>query len=166
MESALPTLPAGLDQTAGQKQPISKSEKTEPWWALPGAILITLITFWLDLIMPRSASPDIGYCAAMLMVAATGRLRFLFAWAAACCALNAFGYSLEPSAGPSEWLFLFDRLMVGGVVLLTAFLGWRRMRAVQALARQAQVLEQTTRQLARSNSELERFATVVSHDLR
>src|SRR5205085_2764946 len=65
-----------------------------------------------------------------------------------------------------EWMFVFDRTMVGGVVLLTAFLGWRRMRVSQALARQTETLEQTTRQLARSNADLERFATVVSHDLR
>jgi signal transduction histidine kinase len=167
MDSASPTLPIGLLNTAGQNPSLPKPAWKEPWWALPGAIVITLITFGLDLVMPRSASPDIGYCAAMLMVAATGRLRFLLSLAATCCALNVLGYSLEPPASPGrEWIFIFDRTMVGGVVLLTAFLGWRRMRAAQTLARQAEALENTSRQLARSNADLERFATVVSHDLR
>ncbi len=143
----------------------TKSARKEPWWLLAGAVLITLITFTLDLIMPRGASPDIGYCAAMLMAAATGRVRFLLALAATCCALAIFGYWIEPPA-PSEWMFVFDRCMVGSVVLLTAFLGWRRLRISQALTRQTEALEHTTHQLARSNADLERFATVVSHDLR
>jgi len=154
-----------LDAARPQDAAVSKSARKEPWWPLSGAILITLITFTLDLIMPRGASPDIGYCAAMLMAAATGRLRFLLALAAACCALTVFGYWLEPPS-PNEWMFVFDRCMVGGVVLLTAFLGWRRLRISQALARQTETLEHTTRQLARSNADLDRFATVVSHDLR
>jgi signal transduction histidine kinase len=154
-----------LDAARPQNTQVSKSARKEPWWPLSGAILITLITFTLDLIMPRGASPDIGYCAAMLMAAATGRLRFLLALAATCCALTVFGYWLEPPS-PNEWMFVFDRCMVGGVVLLTAFLGWRRLRISQALARQTETLEHTTRQLARSNSDLDRFATVVSHDLR
>jgi len=51
--------------------------------------------------MPRGASPDIGYCAAMLMAAATGRLSFLLTAAAICCVLNAIGYWLEPRS-PNE----------------------------------------------------------------
>jgi signal transduction histidine kinase len=164
MDIASPTLPVGSLDTQ-QDRAIAKSARKEPWWALPGAIVITLITFTLDLVMPRGASPDIGYCAALLMAVVTGRVRFLLALGIACCALNAYGYWLEPPAS-SEWMFVFDRTMVGGVMLLTAFLGWRRMRVSQALARQAEVLENTTRQLARSNADLERFATVVSHDLR
>jgi signal transduction histidine kinase len=166
MDSAL-TAPSAvpLDTEGQENSNLPKSARKEPWWALPGAILITLITFTLDLVMPRGASPDIGYCAAMLMAAATGRLRFLLALAATCCALAVFGYLVEPAA-PSEWMFIFDRCMVAAVVLLTAFLGWRRLRISQALARKTEALEHTTRQLARSNSDLERFATVVSHDLR
>ena len=166
MDSASRALPVEfLDATSQQNPTVTKSARKELWWGLPGAILITLITLALDLVMPRGASPDIGYCAAMLMAAATGRLRFLLGLAATCCALNVFGYYVEPPA-PIEWMFIFDRCMVGGVVLLTAFLGWRRLRISQALARQAEVLENTSRQLARSNADLERFATVVSHDLR
>ncbi|HEV8291591.1 MAG TPA: histidine kinase dimerization/phospho-acceptor domain-containing protein, partial [Tepidisphaeraceae bacterium] len=166
MDSALMALPVKFGEAAReQNSTFPKAVRKEPWWALPGAILITLITFTLDLVMPRGASPDIGYCAAMLMAASTGRVRFLLGLAGGCCALNVVGYWLEPPA-PSEWMFIFDRCMVGGVVLLTAFLGWRRVRISQALARQTQILENTTHQLARSNADLERFATVVSHDLR
>src|SRR3954468_2341533 len=154
MDSASP-MPLGLATADRQKQQTeSKPVRKEPWWAMPGTILFALITFTLDLVMPRGASPDIGYCAAMLMAVSTGRLGFLLAVAATCCALNAFGYWLEPPA-PFEWMFVFDRTMVGLVVLLTAFLGWRRMRISEALSRQTEALENTTRQLARSNADLE-----------
>jgi signal transduction histidine kinase len=52
------------------------------------------------------------------------------------------------------------------VIWLTAFLGWRRLRIAQELQRKTHILENTTQQLARSNDDLARFATVVSHDLR
>src|SRR5207249_5008875 len=77
MDSAS-SLAVGLVNTAGQQNSaLPPPARREPWWVLPGAILITLITLTLDLVMPRGASPDIGYCAAMLMAAATGRIRFL-----------------------------------------------------------------------------------------
>ncbi|HEV8606585.1 MAG TPA: ATP-binding protein [Tepidisphaeraceae bacterium] len=153
-----------LDAALQQDQSLPKAVRKEPWWALPGAIVLTLLTLALDLVMPRGASPDIGYCAAVLMAATTGRIRVLLILASFCSALTIIGYHLEPH-GPG-WMDVFDRAMVIGVILLTAFLGWRRLRISQALRRQAEVLENTTRQLARSNADLERFATVVSHDLR
>jgi signal transduction histidine kinase len=139
--------------------------RKEPWWALPAAILFVILTLALDLLMPRGASPDIGYCAAMLMAAATRRVRVLLSLAGICLGLTILGYYLEPHGSP-QWMDMFDRAMVAGVIVLTAFLGWRRLRISLALAQQAEVLENTTRQLARSNADLERFATVVSHDLR
>jgi signal transduction histidine kinase len=139
--------------------------RKEPWWALPGAIFFVVLTLVLDLIMPRGASPDIGYCSAMLMAATARRPRLLLPLAVICLAFTTLGYYLEPHGSPA-WMDVFDRAMVGGVIVLTAFLGWRRLRISMALAQQAAVLENTTRQLARSNSDLEKFATVVSHDLR
>jgi signal transduction histidine kinase len=115
--------------------------------------------------MPRGASPDIGYCAAMLMAAATRRVRVLLALAVTCLGLTILGYTLENHPEPAL-MDIFDRAMVGGVILLTAFLGWRRMRISLAMQQQTEILENTSRQLARSNADLERFATVVSHDLR
>jgi signal transduction histidine kinase len=166
MQGASPTLPVGfLNSSLQQNLPLPKLVRKEPWWALPGVILFTLITLALDLVMPRGASPDIGYCAAVLMAIATGRIRLLLAMAAICSALTIMGYYLEPAGAPA-WMSIFDRAMVIGVILLTAFLGWRRMRISQVLAHQAEILQNTTRQLARSNADLERFATVVSHDLR
>jgi signal transduction histidine kinase len=153
-----------FDAVIKQDESLPKAARKEPWWALPAAIILTFLTLALDLVMPRGASPDIGYCAAVLMAATTGRLRVLLTFAAACFALTIIGYHLEDH-GPGL-MDVFDRAMVVGVILLTAFLGWRRVRISQVLKRQAEVLENTTRQLARSNADLERFATVVSHDLR
>jgi len=137
----------------------------EPWWAFPAAIFFTLLTLALDLVMPSGASPDIGYCAAVLLAATTRRLPIMLAFSAVCTGLAIMGYFLEPPAA-SEWMSIFDRAMVIGVIWLTAFLGWRRARIAREMAQQTEVLQNTTRQLARSNEELQRFAAVVSHDLR
>lgn len=166
MESA--SVPASLGQIdAAKVEPhtVTKTARREPWWPLPGAIVFILLTLVLDLIMPKGASPDIGYCAAMLMAAATRRVRVLLSLAAICLGLTILGYYLE-AHGELAWMDIFDRAMVGGVIVLTAFLGWRRMRISLAMQQQTEILQNTTRQLARSNADLERFATVVSHDLR
>jgi signal transduction histidine kinase len=144
---------------------IDKPIPREPWWAFPAAIFVTLLTLGLDLIMPSGASPDIGYCAAVLLAATTRRLSVLLSFSVICTALTIGGYYLEPHPAP-EWMSIFDRCMVMGVVWLTAILGWRRTRIAREMAQQTEVLQKTTRQLARSNEELERFAIVVSHDLR
>jgi signal transduction histidine kinase len=163
--AARPASLSEADAVENNEQPIAKAARREPWWALPGAILFVLFTLVLDLIMPKGASPDIGYCAAMLMAAATRQVRVLMAFAAACLGLTVLGYTLE-SHGDTRWMDIFDRATVSGVIVLTAFLGWRRMRISMAMQQQAEVLQATSRQLARSNADLERFATVVSHDLR
>src|ERR1051325_8446998 len=96
MDSALEPASLGqIDAAENRNQPIAKAARREPWWALPGAFSFVLLTFVLDLIMPRGASPDIGYCAAMLMAAATRRVRVLLALAVTCLGLTILGYSLE-----------------------------------------------------------------------
>jgi signal transduction histidine kinase len=147
------------------KNPESFPSRREPWWALPIAVILTAVTLTLDILLPRGASADILFCAVVLLAAATGRIGVLFAFAAICSALTITGYFLEPSGAP-HWMSIFDRTIVMSVIWLTAFLGWRRLRIAQELQRKTQILENMTQQLARSNDDLARFATVVSHDLR
>jgi signal transduction histidine kinase len=141
------------------------TRRREPWWALPSAVVLTAITLALDIILPRGASADILFCAAVLLAAATARLSILLTFSCICSALTILGYFLEPLGAP-QWMSIFDRTIVIAVIWLTAVLGWRRLRIAEELRRQAQILENTTKQLARSNADLERFSTVVSHDLR
>jgi signal transduction histidine kinase len=60
----------------------------------------------------------------------------------------------------------FDRLMITGVLWLTLLLVWRRLCLIAAMAEQTETLEHATEELSRSNAELDRFASVVAHDLR
>src|SRR4051812_31754998 len=96
MDSA--SMPASLgkiDAAETKNRPIAKVVRREPWWPLPGAIAFILFTLILDLIMPKGAWPDIGYCAAMLMAAATRRARVLLSLAVICLGLTILGYYLE-----------------------------------------------------------------------
>jgi chemotaxis family two-component system sensor kinase Cph1 len=56
--------------------------------------------------------------------------------------------------------------MVTGVLWLTFLLVFRHAQAITALAHQTRALEQTKRELERSNAELDSFASVVAHDIR
>src|SRR3954447_24547774 len=121
MDSAsMPASTGNFDAATVKNQSPAKAARREAWWALPGAIALILLTLLLDLVMPKGASPDIGYCAAMLMAAATRRVRVLLSLAAVCLALTIFGYYLEAHS-QTEWMDVFDRAMVGGVIVLTAF---------------------------------------------
>jgi len=60
----------------------------------------------------------------------------------------------------------FDRAMVTGVLWLTFLLISRRAQTVTALAHQTRALEETRRELERSNAELDSFSSVVAHDIR
>jgi len=128
-------------------------------------VVTTLIFFLADLLLPRGATPAIGYCFVPVLARATGQRPFLLAITGVCTILTWIGYALEP-AGVVWWVSVFERAMVTGVLWLTLLLVWRRMEAEVAIARQAQELRDAVRELQRSNVELENFASVVSHDIR
>src|SRR5207244_5443812 len=83
----------------------------------------------------------------------------------ACTLLTWGGFFLEPP-GSLPWMSAFDRAMVTGVLWLTFLLISRHAQTVTALAHQTRALEETKRELERSNAELDSFASVVAHDIR
>jgi len=134
-------------------------------WPVVLSITITICFFLADLLLPRGATPAIGYCLVPVIAVGLGRRDFLIAMMIACTVLTWVGYVLEPAGGPA-WMSVFERSMVTGVLWLTLAQVWRRAMAVIALAEQAQLLCRVQKELERSNRELDSFASVVAHDMR
>lgn len=136
----------------------------------PGSIsvvclaLVTII-FAVDVVLPRGVTTATGYCAAVVLAANLQRLRFFTALVCVCTTLTWLGYAFESPGGPA-WMSAFDRAMVTWVLWLTAILSWRREIVRAALAAKARELDSASRELKRSNEALERFTSVVAHDLR
>lgn len=123
------------------------------------------IIFAVDIVLPRGATTATGYCAAVVLAANVRRPRFFTALVCLCTALTWLGYACE-SPGGAAWMSAFDRVMVTWVLWLAAILSWRREAARSALAAKARELDSASRELRRSNEALERFTSVVAHDLR
>ena len=75
------------------------------------AVGATFLFFVTDLVVPRGATPAIGYALVPALAAASRRRSFIVGATAACTALTWVGYFLEP-AGAEWWMSVFDRLMV------------------------------------------------------
>ncbi|HSU53739.1 MAG TPA: ATP-binding protein [Candidatus Dormibacteraeota bacterium] len=129
------------------------------------SIALTILFLVADLLMPRGATPAIGYCVVLIVAAEARREWFLLGMAVVCSLLTWVGYFLEP-AGAAWWMSVFDRAMVTMVVWSTFFLVNRRIKALVALAHQTLALQLATKELERSNEELGSFASVIAHDLR
>lgn len=99
-----------------------------------------------------------GYCAVIFLAALARRRNFFVGLSAGCTILTWLAYAFEAQGAPA-WMSVFDRAMVTWVLWLTAILSWRYEQALVALRDQA-------KESARSNAALERFASVIAHDLR
>ncbi len=128
-------------------------------------VVAILAFFAADVLLPRGATSAIGYCLVPVLARRLGERRRLLVLTGICTLLTWVGYVLEPP-GAAWWMSVFDRAMVTGVLWLTLLLVWRQMEVEAAVALQAQTLENTVRELHRSNAELENFASVVAHDIR
>lgn len=159
--------PAGQEADDGALSPEAAPRRS--WLTNPRAYVLTaavaILVFVADVILPRGATAAIAYCIIPPIAAGTRRRGFLFGMTIICSLLTWAGYFFEP-AGAVWWMSVFDRLMVTGALWLALYLAWRRVVIIKALMRQTQALKETTRELERSNGELERFASVVAHDLR
>jgi signal transduction histidine kinase len=128
-------------------------------------VALVLLLLSIDLVLPRGATAAIGYCIIVVLVAGTGRANLLIWLTFVCTVLTWAGFAFEP-AGALAWMSAFDRLMVTGVLWLTAILCWRRVQLREALAHKAMELAARGHELGVSNVALQQFASVLSHDLR
>jgi signal transduction histidine kinase len=136
------------------------SSDSMPSWVQSYAICfaIMVLSFVVDIMLPRGATAAIGYCLIPVLARAPRRGWFLLSLTGLCTLLTWIGYLLE-RPGATWWMSAFDRGMVTAVLWLTLWLVWRRMEAEIAL-------RHAVRELRRSNRDLEDFSSVVSHDIR
>jgi light-regulated signal transduction histidine kinase (bacteriophytochrome) len=131
-----------------------------------GLSAATMAAFFVaDLCIP-SANLSIGYCLAPVLAVRTHQKWFGFATALTCTFLTWLALFAEVPDTGHVAVAAFDRAMVTGVIWFAMLLTSQRERAALAVSRKSEELEATTRELARSNGELESFAAVVAHDLR
>jgi signal transduction histidine kinase len=130
------------------------------------ALLVAAISFVGDTLVPRGATPAIGYALVPVLAGACRKRRILLGLTAACTLLTWAGLFLEPPSDTPQWMSVFDRSMVTGVLWLALLLVWRRLLLTAALAERTKAIEQAADELSRSNEELDRFASRVAHDLR
>jgi signal transduction histidine kinase len=151
-------------EVSGSKPLLPQSPQQQPW-AYIASISLAFFLFIADTALPRGATAAIGYCLVSVVAAGTRQRGFLLGITIVCTLLTWGGFFLEPP-GSLPWMSGFDRAMITGVLWLTFVLISRRAQAVTALAHQTRALEETKRELERSNAELDSFASVVAHDIR
>lgn len=132
---------------------------------LAASLAIVAVLFTVDALTPSGATAAIGYCIIPLLMVQTGRRWFVLGMMAVCTALTWVVYFIEPPGTPA-WISVFERSMVTSVLWFSFVLVRQRVRESQALARQAQALEEANLQLRQSNQELDAFASVAAHDIR
>ena len=154
-----------LNGALSECEPLLRQSPLEQPWAYIASISLAFFLFIADTALPRGATAAIGYCLVSVVAAGTRQRGFLLGITIACTLLTWGGFFLEPP-GSLPWMSGFDRAMITGVLWLTFVLISRRAQAVTALAHQTRALEETKRELERSNAELDGFASVVAHDIR
>jgi two-component system CheB/CheR fusion protein len=117
------------------------------------AVAAAAIFFVLDILLPRGATPAIGYTLVFVLASRSRDRALLLGMAVGCVALTWVGYFLEPSGAP-WWMSVFDRSMITMVLLLTLTLAWNRQPLIASLAERTEALEQAKDTIQSANQEL------------
>src|SRR5690349_2814610 len=125
------------------------------------AVAAAAFFFILDLLVPRGATPAIGYTLVFVLASRSRKRAFLLVMAGACTILTWAGYFLEPTGAP-WWISLFNRLAITMVLLLTLALAWNRQPLIASLAEQTKALEHAHETIRSSNQQL----VVVNRELQ
>jgi two-component system CheB/CheR fusion protein len=117
------------------------------------AVAAAAMFFVLDMLLPRGATPAIGYSLVFVLASRSRKRAFLLGIAGACVILTWVGYFLEPS-GAQWWMSVFDRSMITMVLLLTLALAWNRQPLIASLAERTAALEHAKYTIQSANQEL------------
>jgi len=97
----------------GLKSSKSLTEIVKPHHAAAAmAVAAAAALFIADILLPRGATPAIGYALVLVLAGGSRRHSVVFGTAAACTALTWIGFLLEP-AGAARWMSAFDRAVLG-----------------------------------------------------
>lgn len=121
-------------------------------------LVIMVGSLTADILLPRGATAAIGYCLVPILACAGGNRRILFTLTGVCTALTWLGYILERAGNP-PWMSVFERTVVTSILWLTTFFAARQIRVDHEL-------RDVVDELHRSNADLDKFASIVSHDIR
>jgi len=117
------------------------------------AVAAAALFFILDILVPRGATPAIGYTLVFVLASRSRDRALLLGMAVGCIALTWVGFFLEPSGAP-WWMSVFDRSMITMVLLLTLALAWNRQPLIASLAERTEALEQENDTIQSANQEL------------
>ena len=125
------------------------------------AVAAAAFFFILDMVVPRGATPAIGYTLVFVLASRSRKRAFLLGLGCVCIVLTWVGYSLEPTGAP-WWMSVFDRSMITMVLCVTLLLAWHRQPLIASLAERTKALEHANERVESTNEEL----VVVNQELQ
>jgi two-component system CheB/CheR fusion protein len=126
------------------------------------AIGVAALFFIVDLVVPRGATPAIGYTLVFVLASRSRTRGFLLGMAGICVVLTWAGFYLEPAGAPL-WMSVFDRSAVTLVLLLTLALAWNRQPLIASLAERTTALENAREEMQSANQELRAVNQELQH---
>lgn len=146
-----------MEQQSGDGEPRLSERFNKVFSQSTLAFLVTLLAasffFVADLLIPRGATPAIGYTLVVVLASRNRKRAIILGMVCLCTALTWIGYVLEPAGAPG-WMSIFDRAMITMVLWLTFVLAWRRRTLIDVLAERTRALELAEEEVQSANQAL------------